>query len=345
LLKATCRPEGAYDVAIVGGGPAGLCAALEASRSAASVALFDENPVLGGQLVKQTHKFFGAQEHYSGRRGFEIAELLRDEARASAVEVFTGTKIWSIDENQTLWVNKGELSGSIQAKAIILACGAKEKAVFFPGWTKPGVLYAGALQTLVNLWGVAPGERVLILGAGNVGLIIAYQLVQAGLRVAGIIEKRAGIGGFQVHANRVKRLGIPIFFNAELLEAGGLEQVEEATIGLGRERMTVKADVICIAAGMSPQVELLRAAGCDLRYDASLGGYLPKHDESLRVDERNIFVCGDMCGIEEASIAMEEGRLAALSALRRLSLGATAELEAGARGTVRRLQELRSGDK
>lgn len=121
--------------------------------------------------------------------------------------------------------------------------------------------------------------------------------------------------------------------------------MQEATIGLGRKRMTLEADVICLAAGMSPQVELLRSAGCELRYDASLGGYLPKHDESLRVDGRNIFVCGDVCGIEEAWIAMEEGRLAALSALRLLALGPAAELESGVRDALQRLQELRSGDK
>jgi sarcosine oxidase subunit alpha len=345
LLKATWRLRGEYDVAVVGGGPAGICAALEASRPTARVALFDENPTLGGQLVKQTHKFFGTQEHYSGWRGFEIAHLLQDKVRASAIEVFTDTKIWSIDENQTLWVKKGERSGSIQAKAVILACGAKEKTVFFPGWTKPGVLYAGALQTLVNLWGVAPGERVLILGAGNVGLIIAYQLVQAGLQVACIVEKRGEVGGFQVHANRVQRLGIPILLNAELLEACGSQQVEAATVGIGRERMTFDVDVICIAAGLSPQIELLRATGCDVCYDASLGGYLPKHDESLRVKGNNIFVCGDMCGIEEASIAMEEGRLAALSALRLLALGSINELEKGIRDTEKRLRELRSAEK
>jgi sarcosine oxidase, subunit alpha len=322
-----------------------MCAALEASAFDARVALFDENAALGGQLVKQTHKYFGTHEHYSGYRGYEIAALLQEKVESSSIEVFTGARVWSMEENNTLWVTHSAFSGSVKAKAIVAACGAREKTLCFPGWTLPGVLYAGALQTLVNLWGVTPGNRVFIVGSGNVGLIVAYQLIQAGLTVVAIIEKRDMIGGFLVHADTLRRLGIPILLNAEVVEARGADHLEGCTIMASERTMEFEVDILCIAAGMSPQIELLRSAGCMLKNAPSLGGYCPSHDEWMKVTGRDVFVCGDICGIEEASIAMEEGRLAALSALRPIMRGSNSTIDERILQRCATLKELRTAEK
>ncbi len=345
MSKATSPPEGEYDIAVVGGGPAGMCAALEASAFGARVALFDENARLGGQLVKQTHKYFGTREHFSGYRGYEIAALLEEQVESSAAEVFAGARIWSMEEDNTLWVTHPSFNGPVKAKAVVAACGAKERPICFPGWTLPGVLYAGALQTLVNVWGVSPGNRVLIVGSGNVGLIVAYQLIQAGLTVVAIIEKRDTLGGFLVHANTLRRLGIPFVFNAEVVDARGTDHVEVCTVAVPRETTSFEVDVVCIAAGMNPHVELLRSAGCRMKHDPSLGGYCPEHDERMRATGRDVFVCGDMCGIEEASIAMEEGRLAALCAVQQLARHGDALIREEILHRTARLKELRTAEK
>jgi sarcosine oxidase subunit alpha len=345
LLRATSLPQAEYDLAIVGGGPAGICAALQFAASSQRIALFDENDRIGGQLLKQTHKFFGSSDTFSGLRGFQIASLLEEKIRSVPVTVFSGVKVWALDEKLTLWLKHPDYTAAVKCRALILACGAKEKAVIFPGWTLPGVLYAGALQTMVNLWGVIPGRRVVILGAGNVGLIVAYQLVQAGMEVVGIIEKKQSIGGFQVHANRIRRLGIPVFLDSELLAVEGGNQVEWALVRSAGKRVRFAVDVVCIAAGMNPQLELLRLLGGALGYDEARGGQVPLQDASLRILDKNVFVCGDMCGIEEASIAMEEGKLAGLSARGLLGRGESAELVEGIQSAAERLRELRSGDK
>jgi thioredoxin reductase len=322
-----------------------MCAALEAAAFDATVALFDESPTLGGQLVKQTHKYFGTREHYSGYRGFEIAALLQDRIEGSSIEVFSRTRVWSMEEDNTLWVTHPSGSGSVKARAVVAACGAKEKTLCFPGWTLPGVLYAGALQTLVHLWGVAPGKRVLVIGSGNVGLIVAYQLIQAGLTVVAIVEKRSEVGGFLVHADNVRRLGVPILLDAEVVEARGADRLESCTVAVSGQAVDFTVDVLCIAAGMSPQVELLRGTCCAMEYAPALGGYCPQHDDTMKATGKNVFVCGDICGIEEASIAMEEGRLAVLSAFQTIFPGGDSTIDQRILERRARLRELRTAEK
>jgi len=312
---------------VVGGGPAGACAALQAADGVARVALFDDSERIGGQLIRQTHKFFGSSDTFSGLRGFQIASALQERIRLAPLEAYCGVTVWAIDHGPTVWLKHADYSAAVKCRGLILACGAREKALLFPGWTLPGVLSAGALQTMVNLWGVLPGKRVLILGSGNVGLIVAYQLAQAGMEVVGIVEKARVIGGFQVHANRVQRLGIPIFLDSELLEVQGSGRAERALMRRGRKRLDLAVDTVCIAAGMSPQVELLRCLG--------------ETPEKANA----VFVCGDMGGIEEASIAMEEGRLAGLAARRALGFAQTDALTAEISDAEKRLRALRSGEK
>lgn len=344
-MKATSAPRAEYDLVVVGGGPAGVCAALQAADGEARVALFDDGDRIGGQLIRQTHKFFGSSDTYSGRRGFQIASALQERIRFAPLEAFCGVTVWAIDHGPTVWLKHADYSAAVKCRGLILACGAREKALLFPGWTLPGVFYAGALQTMVNLWGVLPGKRVLILGSGNVGLIVAYQLAQAGMEVVGIVEKARAIGGFQVHANRVQRLGIPIFLDSELLQVQGFGRAERALVRRGRKRLGLEVDTVCIAAGMSPQVELLRCLGEALDCNEPRGGTVPRRDAALRLGAKDVFICGDMGGIEEASIAMEEGGLAGLAARRAFGFGPEDTLTAEISKAQKRLRALRSGEK
>ena len=339
------------DIAIVGGGPAGMAAAIEAARAGANVTVIDENARPGGQLFKQIHKFFGSGVHHAGTRGFQIGQDLLREAEEAGVEMRLDTVVYGIFSDRRLGLICGDHTEELVASVIILATGANENALTFPGWTLPGVMGAGATQTLINIHRVVPGQRILMVGAGNVGLIVTYQLLQAGAEVIAIIEGLSYIGGYGVHASKVRRAGVPILTSHTILQAEGDEKVKGAVIAQVDEKWepvagtqeTLDVDTICLAVGLSPLAELAWMAGCQSSYIPSLGGWVPLHDENLETSLPGVYVAGDLAGIEEASTAMEEGRLAGLTAAE--ALGHLSPKEASAKkGEVReRLAALRIG--
>jgi thioredoxin reductase len=339
------------EIAIVGGGPAGLSASIEARTYGAKVTLVDENQKPGGQLFKQIHKFFGSQEHHAGVRGYIIGEQLLRDCQRLNVEVMLETVVWGIFEGNRLGVVNKSLNRIIKADRIILATGASENPLAFPGWTLPGVMGAGAVQTMMNVHRVLPGKNALMIGSGNVGLIVAYQLLQAGANVHALIEALPRIGGYLVHAAKLKRAGVPILTSHTVSEARGTESIEEAiVVALDKDykpitgsEQTFKVDLICIAVGMSPESELCRMAGCRMKYIKELGGHVPIHDERMETTVPGIYVAGDSSGIEEASTAIEEGRLAGLSAAESLGYISKDKFEEKADIIRQRLLSLRTG--
>lgn len=308
---------------VIGAGPAGLSAAIEASKAGVKVLVIDENSKPGGQLFKQIHKFFGSKEHKAGTRGFDIGTLLLEETKRLGIEVWLGTEVCGIDKNKNIWaVRNGKESVDIEAEAIILASGATENAISFDGWTLPGVMSAGAAQTMINVHRVLPGKKVLMLGSGNVGVIVSYQLMQAGAEVMGIVEASPALGGYGVHTAKVCRAGVPFYTSHTISKAigkAGVEAVEIVELDKnwkpvpGTEKL-IEADTICLATGLTPLVELAWTAGCKFCYIPELGGHIPMHDANMETSIEKVFVAGDISGVEEASTAMEEGQLAGINA-------------------------------
>jgi len=148
-----------YEVIIIGAGPAGLSAAIEAAGNGLQVVVFDENARPGGQLFKQIHKFFGSREHKAKIRGFRIGEVLLKEAEELGVEVVLNATVIGIFDNKTISVMIDDRIEHIKANNIVIATGASENMAPFPGWTLPGVIGAGAAQTMMNIHGLQPGQK------------------------------------------------------------------------------------------------------------------------------------------------------------------------------------------
>lgn len=340
------------EIVVIGAGPAGLSAAIEAARTGAQVLLVDENSKPGGQLFKQIHKFFGSKEHQAGTRGINIGTHLLSEAENLAIEVWLNSEVCGIFNQQDVWIVRDKMhSVTVQAERIIIATGATENSVNFPGWTLPGVMGAGAAQTMINLHRVLPGKSVLMIGSGNVGVIVSYQLLQAGADVKAVVEAAPRLGGYGVHTAKVRRAGVPFYTSHTVLEAHGKEHVESVVIAEvdsswkpipGTEK-EFAVDTICIAAGLTPLVELSFAAGCEVFYSPALGGLIPWHDEQMKTSVDSIYIAGDVSGVEEASTAMEEGKMAGISAAASIGYVSSDDYSTKYIQIAQRLASLRSG--
>ena len=310
-----------YEMICVGAGPAGLAAAIEAARNGVQVVVYDENDRPGGQLFKQIHKFFGSQEHRAKERGFNIGQSFLDEAQELGVEVSLNSVVLGVYENGALNVMIADRIEQVKAQKTLVATGASENMIPFPGWTLPGVIGAGAAQTMANIHGIRPGNDILMVGSGNVGVIVSYQMMQAGCRVAALIDAAPEIGGYAVHAAKIARVGVPFMMSHTIKEAHGKDRVEGATViqvddswqPIAGTEKRFEVDTICIAVGLNPMTQLLRMAGCKTAFVPALGGRLPAHDENQETSIKGIYVAGDVSGIEEASTAVIEGRIAGLA--------------------------------
>lgn len=315
-----------YNLIIVGAGPAGLSAAIEARKHGMSVMVFDENHKPGGQLFKQIHKFFGSKEHKAKIRGFNIGEMLLKEASELGVQVKLDATVIGIFENKEVTVNHDGGIHHYKGDSVIVATGAAENMVPFEGWTLPGVIGAGAAQTMMNLHGVKPGKRILMLGSGNVGLVVSFQLLQAGCEVAALVDAAPRIGGYGVHAAKVSRTGVPFYLGYTIKQVEGTEKVEGVTIGKVDEKFKIipgteihfDVDTVCVAVGLSPMSQLLKMSGCEMEDNPRRGGQVPIVDEYGETSVECLFAAGDVSGIEEASAAMIKGKTAGLRAAYKL---------------------------
>lgn len=289
-------------VLIIGGGPSGLAAAIELGKLGVEVILIDDKSQPGGKLVLQTHRFFGStQAVYAGTRGIDIASRLMDELRqyptiqvwmqSTALAVFSDQKVGILKDSEKYVLVKPDM--------LLVATGAREKFLAFPGNTLPGVYGAGAFQTLVNRDLVKPAERLFIVGGGNVGLIASYHALQAGIQVVGLVEALPEVGGYKVHRDKLVRMGVPIYTSHTILSANGKDKVESVTIARvdekfrsipGSER-SFECDSLLIAVGLDPVNEF----------------FVKAKEFGMKV-----YAAGDAEEIAEASAAIFSGKIRGL---------------------------------
>ena len=315
------------DLLVIGGGPAGLAAALEAAEHGLSVVLVDEHFKLGGQLLKQTHKFFGSVELFGGMRGYQVAEYyVKKLSEHSNVKILTSTAIYGIFRGGIVGAASESVHYIIKPRAVVVATGAQERFLEFPNNDLPGVIGAGGAQTIMNEFGVRPGERALVVGSGNVGLIVSYQMLQAGVKVAAVVEILREIGGWFVHAAKIRRYGVPILTGHTLKYVEGESRVSKAVVAAVNEKMefipgTEKefgVDLVLLAIGLEPDTRICAQAGAVMKYIPELGGMVPLRTRNLETTVVNMYVAGDASGVEEATTAIMEGQVAALSVVSKL---------------------------
>ncbi|MCF7912966.1 MAG: FAD-dependent oxidoreductase [Candidatus Cloacimonetes bacterium] len=303
--------EIAVDVLIIGGGPAGLSAGLQLAKYGIKAILVDDKNELGGKLVLQTHKFFGSvADSYAGTRGNDIGKLLAEEVRnCPEIETWTNsTAIYVFHDKKVGILKDGEYK-IVKPGLILNTAGAREKFLRFPGNTLGGIYGAGAFQTLVNRDLVRPTERLFIIGGGNVGLIAGYHALQAGIEVVGLVEAMPVCGGYQVHADKLQRLGVPIYTSHTIISANGVEEVESITIAQINHKFEVikgteksfTCDTVLIAVGLEPVSEFTQAA------------------EKAGIA---VFSAGDASEIAEASSAMFNGKITGVKIARFLGADA-----------------------
>lgn len=311
-----------YDLLIIGAGPAGLSAAIEAAKTGMKVIVFDENKKPGGQLFKQIHKFFGSNEQHAGVRGVRIGEMLLEEAGSIGIDVELDAAVLGIYADRSVSVMKDGQIRNYESDNILIATGASERALPFEGWDLPGVVGAGAAQTMMNLYGVKPGKRILMIGSGNVGLVVSYQMLQAGCEVVALVDAAPRVGGYGVHAAKLTRNGVPFYLSHTVVKAHGRDCVTGVTIGRVDSKWQVipgtekyfDVDLICMAVGLNPMSQLARMAGAKM---IEKGGQVPWVNEYGETSVPGIFAAGDVAGIEEASSAMITGSIAGIAAARK----------------------------
>lgn len=288
-------------VLILGAGPAGLCAAAELGRLGIECLIVDDKNEFGGKLTLQTHQFFGSvADCYAGTRGIDIATILSEEiGRHPSVKVWLNSTAIGVFNDGKVGVVSPQGYRLVQFDSILVTLGAREKTLSFPGCDLPGVFGAGAFQTLVNRDLIKASSKLFIIGGGNVGLIAAYHALQAGIDVIGLVEALPEVGGYKVHADKIKRLGVPVWTRHTVISANGdeskqrLKSVTMAAIDdkfkpvPGSEK-TFEVDTLCVAVGLSPCDELLIKA----------------KDNGLKV-----YTAGDTAEIAEASAAIFSGRI------------------------------------
>ena len=342
-------PTQAFDVIVIGGGPAGMAAALAAHKAGARVAIVEREQHLGGILRQCIHPGFGLSHFKQELTGPEYAQRFIDQVRATDIALFLDSMVLGIDsgestEDATLHtVTLMNPSGMLQitGRAVVLAMGCRERTrseIKIPGSRPAGVFTAGLAQRYINIENLKPGSHAVILGSGDIGLIMARRCTLEGISVEGVYELMPYANGLRRNVkNCLDDFGIPLHLSTTVTRVIGHDRVEAVEVSQvdehlapipGTERI-VSCDTLLLSVGLIPENELSVAAGVEL--DPHTRGAVV--DQNLQTGVPGIFACGNVLHVHDLAdnVTTESERAGAAAAVYALGYGAGAD--AGAAGT------------
>ncbi len=315
------------DVAIIGSGPAGLTAALHAHRSGAGkVLLLEREEELGGILKQCIHNGFGLEQFKQDYTGPEYAERLIKELGQTNVQCLLNTLVTNISRDRIITALSPEHGAlEIKAKSIVLAMGCRERTrpgIGIPGTRPAGIFTAGVAQRFVNIDGYLPGKKVVILGSGDIGLIMARRLTLEGARVIGVYEIMDYPGGLKRNIVQcLNDFGIPLHLSHTVTEIKGRERVEGVIISkvdgdfrpVVASQQSIECDTLLLSVGLIPENELSKKAGIEL--STATGG--PITTEIMETSVPGIFNCGNVSTVFDlVDYVAQTGAVAGTSAAR-----------------------------
>lgn len=325
------------DVAIVGAGPAGMAAALELARAGASVTVYDMQPRCGGQILRQPPATFTVKKWLS-QRVYRTLQRLRETYEADAgIEQVTGVEVLGIASTGDGFALQLRSAGDIReqrARKVLIATGAADMPVAFPGAQLPGVMATGGIQAFVKSQQFVPGTRFVFAGSHPLQLIVANQVAAAGGKVAAVVfsQTRGDFlrlllrpgpllrqpGNALFFAGQVMkalRLGIPLRFGEVIARANGRDRLDSVDLQAAhtdawQTPSRLPCDRLGTCYGFLAQTELLRQAGAACRWSEQRGGWIAQHNQALETDIEGLYVAGESTGVAGAEVARLEGEIA-----------------------------------
>ena len=328
---------GIYDIAIIGAGPAGMTAAIEADRHGASVILLDEQPRPGGQIYRNVGIASQRQKDVLGG-DYAGGNTLVGALERSGAAHLSGVTVWQVTGSGRIAFSRKNQAEQIQARHVIVATGATERSVPVPGWTLPGVLTAGAAQILMKSGGLVAKDAVLV-GSGPLLYLIAAQMVAAGHAPKAMVETQTmsdlwaamkhldgALRGWRYLAKglsliaQLKKAGVKRYTGAGDIAVSGMERADAVSFTSKGKAHRIETDTVLLHQGVVPNTQITRSLQLAHRYDETQRCFVPVTDATGQSSNPLISVAGDGAGIGGATVAALSGKLAALGAVHRLGL-------------------------